>query len=379
MKSTALAILVIDDDEGDRELVRRSIRGSGLDCLVFEASAFKAALTCFADRQFDLILIDNSLPDGDGVHLIEDVHRIWGTAGVALVTGMGSEDLAAGAIKNGAVDYISKRNIDEKLIARVIANGVRVARLRTRIQSQNEALQRFARVLAHDLRSPLQAVRLLAEAMVEGAAGSNRREIQENAEMMMLYSDRLTQLIASLEQYNKLNHTPKFEITQADALLDSAIENLAVEIGLHDVRFEREPLPWVRCSPTEIIRLFQNLVSNAIKYRSDAVPIVRVWAEPAAEPGVCTISVADNGIGIPGSERETVFDEFRRLHAHSEIQGTGLGLSMCRRIVERHGGRIWCEPADGGGTVFRFDLPASSDPCNTEATMVSDRARQSVY
>ncbi len=362
MSATTLSILVIDDDQGDRELVRRSVRDSGLDCRLVEVDAFNSALNSHADEDFDFILIDNSLPDGTGVNLIEEVRRVWATAAVALITGLGSEELAAGAIKNGAVDYISKRNLDGTLIARTIRNGVKFARMQSQIRSQNEALQRFARVLAHDLRSPLQAVRILAEAMVEDAARRTRHEIQHNAELMVEYSDRLTALIASLEQYNRLNHAPEPTSARADSLLDSAIDNLGVEIAAHDVRFERDRLPLIHCNPQEIIRLFQNLLSNAIKYRSDTPPVIRVWSEPTARPDRCRFHVADNGIGIPGSERESVFVEFRRLHAHSNIEGTGLGLAMCRRIVERHGGRIWCEPAAGGGTVFKFDLPLSSGP-----------------
>lgn len=363
MSTAALSILVIEDDLDDRELVRRAIRRSGLDCELHEAAAFGSALDDHASRHFDFVLIDNGLPDGDGIDLIEKVQGVWKTAGVALVTGLGSEDLAAGAIKNGAVDYIPKRKINHDLLARVIENGVRVARLQSKIRSQTEALQNFAQVLAHDLRSPLHAVRILAESMVDGTAGGDEADIRQMAEMMMRYSDRLTRLIASLEQYHKLNHTPAFETVAADALLDNAIENLAVEIEAHDVHFERDPLPPVECSPPEIIRLFQNLVSNAIKYRSERPPVIRISCEPAPNSGRCLFHVADNGTGIPASDREKVFEEFRRLHNRGDIDGTGLGLSMCRRIVERHGGRIACGSSADGGAVFSFDLPSPAVAC----------------
>jgi signal transduction histidine kinase len=378
MSNAPLRILVIEDDEEDRELLRRVLRDCGLPCEVVEAPSFRAALEEYGEGSFDFIFIDNGLPDGAGVNLIEETRRTWRTAGVALVTGLGSEDLAAGAIKNGAVDYVPKRNIDRTLIAKVVGNGVKVARLQTKIQSQNEALQRFARVLAHDLRSPLQAVRVLAEGMLDGTGGTSDEEIQNNAAMMMRYSDRLTQLVSSLEQYNQLNHVPRFENAQTDALLDSAIENLGVEIGLHNVHFERDRLPEINCTPSEIIRLFQNLISNSIKYRSNQPPAIQVWARRNGDPDLWTFHFADNGIGIPASERESVFEEFRRLHSHNKIEGTGLGLSMCRRIVERHGGSIWCEPAVGGGTIFKFTLPVAVKANHRGNVVTKLRARQAV-
>ncbi len=360
MKTPALSILVIEDDLGDRKLLRRAMGDSGLDCDIVEAETFAAALDRHSKAKFDFIIMDNGLPDGVGIDLIDRVIETWPTAGVALVTGLGNEDLAATAIKRGAVDYISKRNIDGPLMATVIENGVKVARLQEKIRSQNEALQAFARVLAHDLRSPLQAVRMIAETMMEDAAASKGDEIRGNAELMLQYSERLTDLIANLENYNRLDYTPKFEPHEADPLLDSAIENLEVEISANDVRIEREPLPKIDCIETEIVRLFQNLLANSIKYRSDEAPVIRIWASPATRQGRCTIHVADNGIGIPRDQTETVFQEFRRLHARRGVSGTGLGLSMCRRIVERHGGRIWCGPGQKTGTVFHFDLPLAS-------------------
>ena len=133
MKTPALSILVIEDDLGDRKLLRRAMGDSGLDCDIVEAETFAAALDRHSKAKFDFIIMDNGLPDGVGIDLIDRVIETWPTAGVALVTGLGNEDLAATAIKRGAVDYISKRNIDGPLMATVIENGVKVARLQEKI------------------------------------------------------------------------------------------------------------------------------------------------------------------------------------------------------------------------------------------------------
>ena len=117
----------------------------------------------------------------------------------------------------------------------------------------------------------------------------------------------------------------------------------------------RDPLPTVDGDMTQLTQLFQNLVANAIKFRADAAPDIRVSAE--RQEGAWLFSVRDNGIGIAAEYRERVFVLFQRLHGRDEYSGTGIGLAICKKIVERHGGIIWVEATPGGGTTFRFTIP----------------------
>ena len=117
----------------------------------------------------------------------------------------------------------------------------------------------------------------------------------------------------------------------------------------------RASLPTLWCRPLLLGQLFQNLIANAIKYRAASPPQIHVAAERGADEWV--FSVRDNGIGVPPQYRERIFQIFRRGPGAEELPGQGLGLAICQRIVERHGGRIWVEPADGGGSVFRFTIP----------------------
>ena len=129
----------------------------------------------------------------------------------------------------------------------------------------------------------------------------------------------------------------------------------------------QDELPTVLGDPAQIRQLFQNLVSNAIKFRGERPPRVHISAHPDGVHWV--LSVRDNGIGIDENHRQEVFQIFRRLHTHEEHEGTGIGLAICKRIVERHGGTIWCESAPAGGSVFLFTIPstATEEPTSPEA------------
>ena len=152
---------------------------------------------------------------------------------------------------------------------------------------------------------------------------------------------------------------PSLELETVDCFSILARVDLDLRgiIAEANASIEISELPTVRADPGQFERLFENLISNAVKFRGPEPPKVRVFAE--REGPEWRFSVIDNGIGIEPRQAERVFDVFQRLHARSEYTGTGIGLSICKRIVERHGGRIWVEQAEGGGSAFRFTIPAS--------------------
>lgn len=143
--------------------------------------------------------------------------------------------------------------------------------------------------------------------------------------------------------------------------LDLALKNLATSIGEAGAEVSRGSLPTVKGIPAQIALVFQNLVANAIKFRHGDRPVrIHVAAEPRG--GEWEFRVEDNGIGIESQYFERIFVIFQRLHTRREYPGTGIGLALCKRIVERHGGRIWLESTPGQGTTFRFTLPAEPAP-----------------
>ena len=165
-------------------------------------------------------------------------------------------------------------------------------------------------------------------------------------------------LIQDLLSYSRVETQGKLlEPTDADNACAEAIDNLAVAIAEAKAEVTREPLPMVMADRAQLVRLFQNLIGNAIKYRSDQPPRIHISATEA--DGEWEFRIQDNGIGIEPEYRERVFVIFQRLHARDEYSGTGIGLAVCKRIVERARGRIWVESGTGGGCVFCFTLPAA--------------------
>jgi len=174
-------------------------------------------------------------------------------------------------------------------------------------------------------------------------------------------TNRMKQLIDDLLAYSGLGSRPaNLEPMDANFALDGALKNLEVATSEAGVSIEREPLPRVVGDLGRLIQVFQNLVENAIKYRGGQAPQVHIGAKRLGQEWV--FFVRDNGIGIAPEYHERVFELFQRLHTHSEYSGTGLGLSLAKRIVAQHGGRIWVESEAGAGATFLFTLPCLSLP-----------------
>lgn len=174
-------------------------------------------------------------------------------------------------------------------------------------------------------------------------------------------ASRMEQLLTDLRAYTRVSkQTPEpVEDADANAALGRAMANLEKIIAESGAVIVRDPLPKVRVHDFQLQQLFQNLLSNAIRYRSEAPPEIRVGAEKCSDR--FKFSVQDNGIGIEPEYKEHIFGIFKRLHSSAEYPGTGMGLAICQRIIDRTGGQIWVESEPGRGATFFFTLPAGKD------------------
>lgn len=224
----------------------------------------------------------------------------------------------------------------------------------------NEELASFAYVASHDLQEPLRMVSSYTQLLARRYADRLDDDAREFIRFAVDGATRMQQLINDLLEYSRVGtRTRPFEPTSFELILDRVLCNLSVAISEAGATVTRDPLPTVMADPTQMVQLFQNLIGNAIKFRGEQPPRVHVSARQ--EGGEWIFSVRDNGIGIDPSYFERIFVIFQRLHGRSEYPGTGIGLAICKKIVQRHGGRIWVESAPGEGACFSFSLPASPE------------------
>nr|WP_217589842.1 PAS domain S-box protein [Burkholderia sp. GbtcB21] len=224
----------------------------------------------------------------------------------------------------------------------------------------NRDLEQFAYVASHDLQEPLRAVAGPLQLLQRRYQGQLDARADEYIGHAVEGATRMQALIEDLLAYSRVGRSDNpFQSMQCAAALDNALNNLAVALEEAGAEVHRGFLPTVQAIPSQLTLLFQNLVGNAVKFRRNDEPLqIRVGAEPGADGWL--FRVEDNGIGIDAQYFERIFLIFQRLHTRRDYPGTGIGLALCKRIVERHGGRIWVESEPGKGATFLFTLPAGA-------------------
>jgi signal transduction histidine kinase len=225
------------------------------------------------------------------------------------------------------------------------------------LSRSNAELQQFAYVASHDLREPLRMVSSYLELLVKKYDGQMLdATAKEYIHFAIDGADRMQQMINDLLAYSRVGTQGKmFEMVEMDDVLDTALTDLKPAIAESRPSVTREPLPVIIADKTQMLMLMENLLSNAIKFRGEEPPQIHIAARGTGTEW--TFSVQDHGIGIDRKYQDRLFHMFQRLHTREEYPGTGIGLAIAKRIVERHGGRIWFESEPGKGTTFFFTIP----------------------
>lgn len=239
---------------------------------------------------------------------------------------------------------------------RKFAESVR-DRLVTQLTAANEQLEQFAYVASHDLREPLRIVVSFTDLLIKEYSGSLNEEGMQYMVIMRQAAKKMEAMVADLLEYGRLGHAAeRFSRVDCNVKLQQAMEALGESIRSTEAVIRSERLPKVMANPRRFSRLLQNLLGNAIKYQRPGVPpAIEVRAKDHGDHWL--FAVADNGIGIRNEHLEYIFAPFKRLHSDHEYAGTGIGLAICRRIVESLGGTIWAESVAGSGSVFYFTVP----------------------
>lgn len=235
-------------------------------------------------------------------------------------------------------------------------HAVRLVQANIQLAEANAELEQFAYVASHDLQEPLRMVTSYLQLLKK----RYQDRLDDDAHEFIAYAvdgtTRMRRLIDDLLAYSRVSTRDRlFEPIDCEELLAQALSNLAIAIKDSDALITHSSLPSVMADSTQLVRVFQNLIGNAIKFRADRRPQIHISAEQ--QGGEWIFSVKDNGIGIPSEYLKRIFIIFSRLHTQAEYPGTGIGLAICRKVVERHGGRIWVDSQPGEGATFFFTIP----------------------
>ncbi|MEG3957771.1 PAS domain S-box protein [Microcoleus sp. herbarium2] len=252
-----------------------------------------------------------------------------------------------------AIEDISERKLVQELLQASLDTQTRYAEELTR---SNAELEQFSYVASHDLQAPLSTIAGYAQLLEKRC--HNQLDAQGNKFIRNIVNScgRMQALIDDLLEYSRVGRSEKpFDVIDCNLVFEDACANLQLAIRQERASVTRGDLPRVRGDSFQLLQLFQNLIGNAIKYRSSEAPMVCVSASRQGDSWV--FSVQDNGIGIAEQYHPRIFQLFQRLHSQKQYSGTGIGLAICQRIVDRHGGRLWVESEPNRGSTFYFSIP----------------------
>jgi PAS domain S-box-containing protein len=247
-------------------------------------------------------------------------------------------------------DITERKQVNEEL-------ELRVQERTSELTQSNEELRQFAKIASHDLQEPLRAVQGFANLLAESTDNKLDKDAREFVEYIVDGTTRMQQLIQSVLLHSSITKDENIDLhTDCNNVIEEVVANLDAAIKETGAKLDVDTLPTVAVERQQMVQLFQNLISNALKYRDKAAPKIHISADRTVNEWL--FSVRDNGIGIDTQYADKIFDMFARLHGKTKYTGTGMGLAICKKIVTSHGGKIWVESEIGQGCIFLFTLPA---------------------
>ena len=321
MERESIRLLLVEDNPGDACLFQEAIdEASNVEFSTVHVERLEAAIRVLEDEEFNVILLDLLLPDGMGYDTFVQAHSQAPDIPIIVLTGTNDDALALQCVRGGAQDYLVKGEISSQLLIRTIRHAIERHRLLLEVEKMARLLASRSRALARTLERV----------------------------------DRTT-------------------MSRSRISLDTCV-NRALE-GLRQLRAETratiisQSLPEVYADPTLVTEVYDHLIRNAAKFVRDVTPAIELTAEQ--QDGRWILGVKDNGIGISKRFRDRVFMPFQRINVRHAYAGTGIGLAICRKIVERHGGAIWVESEPGKGSHFKFTLDAATPGDRADAPGVA--------
>ncbi len=410
-------VLAVDDNPTYLKFLDKNLKKDGI--AIDKAVSGQEALEKINKNKYDCILVDLVMPGIDGIEICQKVLGLRGLVEkpmVLMLTAYESKEDMTRALEAGADDFVGKSSDISIIKARIQAllrrkfiqednqrifeelkqKEIEVERSRIEkaaaetkallaerllhtvekleeeieerkrmelkiknyshvLELSNKELESFAYVASHDLQEPLRAISSFLQLVEKRYKDKLDDKGKDFIHRAVNGAKRMQEMINDLLTYSRITTGGKsFEQHSLEKILDRVLTNMSPTIELKNAVITRDPLPELPCDESQVHRLFQNLISNAIKFCSQPQPIIHISAQEQKDHWL--LSVKDNGIGIDPAHQETIFKIFQRPHSKSKYPGTGIGLAICQKIVERHEGKIWVESKPGKGSTFFFTL-----------------------
>jgi len=368
-EKTALRVVIVEDNSADAELVLHELRRGGFQVASEEAQTEEQFRRAIHKNAPDVVLADYNLGQWRGMETLEIMHKEGVDAPLILVSGALGDVTAVECIKRGATDYVLKdslarlpvsihRALEEKRLREERKNALEALAAKAEaLAASNRELEQFAYVASHDLQEPLRMVASYTQLLAERYRGKLDGQADKYIGYAVEGAIRMQTLIQDLLAFSRAGRPgTELKATDCNRVVESALKNLQAAMTESGATIMYRGLPHVLGNAAQLQQVFQNLIGNGIKFRREDAPLVEISAERHGREW--WFAVRDNGIGIPAEFSDEVFVIFKRLHTRTEYSGNGIGLSICKKIIEYHGGKIWVDSQEGQGTVFRFTLPA---------------------
>jgi signal transduction histidine kinase len=374
-----LAIGLVEDNPGDARLIEEMLREPPVAPFRVDwLSRLDEVLDRVGREPFDVLLLDLGLPDSQGLATFDRVNRQAPTMPIIIFSGAMDEQLAVEAVAHGAQDYLVKGQIDSFRLKRAIHYAIerkrteieirtlndtlegRVAERTAQLEEANKELESFSYSVSHDLRAPLRHVQGYVEMLQRAADGQLSDKAQRYLKTIAEASSEMGYLIDDLLAFSRMGRAEIGESrVDVGVLVQETIRGLDMVTKDRHIVWQTAPLPAVLGDSSMVKQVLANLVGNAVKYSRLRDPARIEIGCAGEEDGRVVLFVRDNGAGFDMQYVHKLFGVFQRLHRVEEFEGTGIGLATVRRIVARHGGRVWAEGVVNQGATFYFTLKRS--------------------
>lgn len=387
-------ILIVDDKQANLFSLKTLLQLNVYD--VDTASSGEEALKKILKNEYELIILDVQMPGMDGYEVAEIITGYSKSKDIPIIflsaVNIDKRFITKG-YTSGGVDYVTKpfdpdllllkiktfsklyrqakelNDIKDNLEQKVEKRTEELKQANKNLEVSNAELQQYAFIASHDLQEPLRKIitftRIIEERFLEKTPAA-----MEYMSKIITSSERMRTLINDLLNYSSISVDPKFIFTDLTKIVNQALVDLEVSISEKNARIEVDDLPVIEVVPEQITQVFQNIVSNALKFsKKDVTPFIKISGElvqkksakskPSANGEYCRITITDNGIGFDEMYLDKIFSMFQRLHGKSEYKGTGIGLSITKKIIENHNGLITAKSKEEEGSTFIIILPVN--------------------